>query len=125
MKISDLRINNKVVSINGFINGKPYIYDPTTRMLVYNPSMNEDPVQLNPEEFNYRVSTIASDGELIIMRDKGKIVDIVSLQFRTLDTQTPKVDVVSSVRLPDGINGLKKLRKNIDDTISQFENREP
>lgn len=116
---------NKVVSGAGFdSNSNRYTYDPDTGEWIYNKNM-EEPIELNPNEFTYKYPTIASDGQLIIIRDNGKIADLLSLQFRTLNTKTPKVEVVSSVRLIDGVEGLKKLRKEIDDSIDKYEKKEP
>ena len=87
--------------------------------------MQDDPIQLNQDDMTFTVPTVASDGEIVRLRSKGKIAELLVLQFRTLNTKKPRADVVASIRLNDGINGLKRLRKSIDNTINNFENHEP
>ena len=83
------------------------------------------PVEINPNDFIYNVPITASDGQYIQVRDNGAIVDIISLQFRSFNTKTPNDEVVAAIRLQNGIQGLKNLKKAIEENIKQVEDREP
>ena len=86
---------------------------------------SEAPAEINPNNFIFIAPTVVSDAEMIRLRNKGSIAELLILQFRTFGTKKPKVDVAASVRINGGINGLKRLRATIDTTIRNFEEREP
>ena len=87
---------------------------------------SEVPIRrIDANKLHYLQPILASDGQIVVVKDNGKIADILAIQFRSLNSDTPDADVVTSFRIAEGIAGLKKFRDEISRAISDFENREP
>ena len=81
---------------------------------------NANPASL---ELNYLAPTVTTDGNSIFISNEGDIPTVTFFQVRRQLGQTIQADAVASIRF-NNLDDLRNLQKNIDEAITNHQNRE-